>query len=201
MRDCKELLVLMLFTAGLFLTGATTMSRKLAQQALCADHLRKIYKFNVSYQNDYGVLPPVWVPTKPLWTFWISYLRPYSSSDKVFCCPSDPRVQLIFDDKDPLFSFKRTKVSSYAMNERLNSWKKNGRISLTMLKYPNRFIFFGDGICGVLRLPSLPGIPRHSDKVQYVFGDGHTSLKALSQLRHKSANGKWIYKDINWKPW
>ena len=185
MQGYKELLLISFILSGLFLLFSAGINRKVAERIQCADHLRSIYKLNVLYQNDHGILPPVWVPTKPQWKFWTNYLRKYIDSDTIFCCPADPQGKLFLDNRDPLFSFKRCKRSSYGMNERLpHNFGKKG-MTLAELEYPCSFIFFGDGICGVLRIPTMPGKLRHFQKVQYVFGDGHTALYALSELRIK----------------
>jgi prepilin-type processing-associated H-X9-DG protein len=199
MRNYKELAALVMVLAVLLTMGFVATSGRIAKQTLCADHLRRIYAKNVSYQNDHGRLPPVWVEGRP-WRFWSDHLRSYTDSDRIFCCPADPRVALMFQGNDPLFSFERISRTSYGMNARLNTQRPGISVTLSSLRHPNVFIFYGDGT-RFLRMPNEIGIPRHSRKAQYLFGDGHVALKGLSELRRKLPDGRWHFNNLNWHPW
>lgn len=202
MNNYRELMLVAGGALLLFVCGATALNTAQAKLALCSEHLRRILTMNAAYEHDHGVMPPVWVAEKPLWKFWSHYLRQYTPDDKVFCCPEDPRNELMFKDEDPLFSPKRPSSISYGMNERLFPNAVGGvrEIMSRKIKHPEIFLVFGDAAIPMLRPVTLPGEPRHDGRYHYITASGAQKLYRPEELG-TCTDGRWTYDKKIWNPW
>ena len=184
MRNRLELFLVL--AVALLLTGMTGAVRTAAgKNAFCAGNLKKLNAYAWQYQNDHGVLPPVSVPTKPLWKFWSHYLRRYSSDKFDFICPADPRAAFMFEKKrSPLYSPREFRSACYGMNYFLTAGaarKKKKTARLDNLSRPAYTVFLGDSK-GPYMLPprfwTYEKAFRHGEEQAFfLYADGHVKLQ------------------------
>ena len=77
MRNIKELIPVIPICAILVVLMTAAIRDDNAKRVFCQNNLKKIYRFTLMYEKDHGGLPPVSVPTKPLWKFWPNYINKY----------------------------------------------------------------------------------------------------------------------------
>jgi hypothetical protein len=152
-RSYQELLVILFCVFSLFILGATFPAR--SQKEICTANLKNIYSMTISYQEDYGSLPPVITRVKPYWKFWYKNLRKYTESDLIFCCPADKRNAFMFKKQSPLFSTKQIKVPSYGMNYFLGGKPGALPFSLKKIKNPAQIILYGESKIPYMRPPQF----------------------------------------------
>lgn len=135
----QELIVILFCIFSLFIIGAGFSAR--SPKDICAVNIKNIYSMTISYQQDYGSLPPVITRIKPYWKFWYENLRKYTESDLVFCCPADKRNSFMFEKQSPLFNTKRIKVPSYGMNYFLGGKPGSRPFKIKNIKKPDKLFF------------------------------------------------------------
>ena len=196
MRNIKELIPVIPICAILVVLMTAAIRDDNAKRVFCQNNLKKIYRFTLMYEKDHGGLPPVSVPTKPLWKFWPHYIGKYSTELRDFACPSDPRNEPLFARKrTPLLPEKRI-ACSYGMNYFLTEHfaKKRGvKPFLANLSKPSRTILHGDSK-GPYMLPerfwTYEQAMRHDNETGFFsFGDGHVARMKQSDFGKKNAKG------------
>lgn len=198
MKNCKELFGMVVVAGMLVILMTAAIRDDAAKRTFCQNNLKKLYRYTLMYQNDHGALPPVSVPTKPLWRFWPQYIEVYSDNIRDFACAVDPRNETLFARKrTPLLPEKRI-ACSYGMNYFLtaHSAKKFKRAALlSNLSNPGKTILHGD--CkGPYMLPeriwTYEHAMRHENETAFFsFGDGHVARMKKSDFGKTGKDGKF----------
>ncbi len=212
MRNSRELLIILTVLSALLVTGAGTLVRGSAEwkQAVCRDNLARLQKAAANYQNDHeGFFQPVIVRTRPWWTYWPDFLRPYVSDPRIFSCPASPRGEVAFEDDDLLPVIFNMKQVSFGMNFCLSSsgeaYQKNWPANIRKVVNPAHVVCFGDS--GGLQLRPTESCwdadyaPIHFGKSDFVMLDGHVETHDASTLGLLQAYGIWKQDIPRWRNW
>lgn len=206
MRNYKELMVTIFLAGALFSLAAASLKKSAVddKRLTCAMHLQKIHTMTLAYENDYNTLPPANIPGKT-WRFWSDCLSQYTDNMLVFCCPSDPRAEKLFEQENPLFNFASSKILSYGMNYFLTGSsadvKKVSVGKLELLKNPGSLILYAESkIPHILlsRYLEEDALFNHEENMNIVFADGHIELWDKNKFMKDETSGK---KEINMIFW
>lgn len=201
MKSCKEALFCLpaLLVLTVLLCGAVSQER--AKQVRCANNLKQILRVMHNYVNDHGVMPPVWTPQKPLWTFWADNIDPDFATRTFAACPSDVRNSHMYKEKpDPLVpQLRRIASFSYGMNERMHT--RSRRATMNDFANPEKLIIFGDAKIPTLQPVQNPGVKRHMNRFHYITAAGNIRLYSEKTLGGKNNNGHFNVKETLWSPW
>lgn len=198
MKNCKELLLTAAVAGILFMLATAAIRDDQAKRTFCQNNLRKLHNFTLMYESDHGALPPVSVPTKPLWKFWPQYIGVYSSNIRDFACAVDPRNETLFARKrTPLLPEKRI-ACSYGMNYFLTEHfakKLKRKPLLANLSNPGQTILHGDSK-GPYMLPerfwTYEKAMRHEEESAFFsFGDGHVAQMKQKDFGKTGQDGKF----------
>lgn len=206
MNTFRELLiVIVLLTCLSFLAVAAVLRGSTAwKEDVCRKNLSEIYRMASMYseRND-GALMPLVERTQPRWTFWYSYIIRYTDDPSFFYCPANKKTGEFFEKvRDPLEPVNFDEVAqSYGLNYHLypkDSWMKTADVA-----NPAYVIYFGDSNTNYLRATPHCWLedyaPRHEDKSNFVFMDGHMEKIGRDALGVTQQFGDWK-KDLDrWK--
>lgn len=205
MKNCKELFLTVVVAGLVLVLTSAAIKDDTARRTFCQGNLKKLYNYTQMYQNDHGVLPPVSVPTKPLWRFWPQYIEVYSNNIRDFACAVDPRNETLFARKrSPLLPEKRI-ACSYGMNYFLiehYAQKLKRKALLSNLSKPEKTILHGDSK-GPYMLPerfwTYEQAMRHEDETGFFsFGDGHVERMKQSDFGKFDDKGKFRSDFTRW---
>jgi prepilin-type N-terminal cleavage/methylation domain-containing protein/prepilin-type processing-associated H-X9-DG protein len=151
-------------------------ARQSARTTKCAANLRQIGSATMLYTGEHkGMLPKLYA------SLWVGDLWPYSNTQRTYTAfgGSDlPAIltDTIFECPDAYLDTAAVK-RSYAANIHISPQAAGSEVNLRTVNSPPATVMFADAM-GTSSLSVTALNPRHKDKFNAVFFDGHVQLLA-----------------------
>jgi prepilin-type processing-associated H-X9-DG protein len=208
--DLIVVLVIVVNFAVFAVTGIKKFSREWNDKR-CKNNLKNIYSMALIYQNTYnGNIVPGVIKGK-LWKWWPVFLIENTKTSKAswFYCPAHPKGQQELKKlENPLIEFnRRPKIVNYGLNFKLSAEynKKTTRLNISNIADPAYTVYFGDA--NFLYLWPTKSCweknyaPRHFDKSNFVFMDGHVKSMGKQTLGTYNNVKGWKLDRKRWINW
>lgn len=212
MRDCRELILILVVAGGLFTAGASILKHMSAKdkQVMCASHLKEVAQMGFAYQNDHdGYFQPM-IVRKRTWEYWPKYIKQYAKDFIHFSCPADElRGAGAFEVDELLPRFYNAGFISYGMNYYLSDsgekHMKNWPCNIKKMVNPSYIVYFGDSRTRQLRPTScwsMDHYPVHeNNSANYVMLDGHVENHSQKTLGLVAPIKGWKHDRARWLNW
>ncbi|MBR2720727.1 MAG: hypothetical protein IKB74_05260 [Lentisphaeria bacterium] len=212
MRDCRELILILVVAGGLFTAGASILKHMSAKdkQVMCASHLKEVAQMGFAYQNDHdGYFQPM-IVRKRTWEYWPKYIKQYAKDFIHFSCPADElRGAGAFEVDELLPRFYNAGFISYGMNYYLSDsgekHMKNCPCNIKKMVNPSYIVYFGDSRTRQLRPTScwnMDHYPVHeNNSANYVMLDGHVENHSQKTLGLVAPIKGWKHDRARWLNW
>lgn len=157
-------------------TVAIGNARQVARTTKCATNLRQIGSVTMLYTSEHkGMLPRLYA------SLWVGDLWPYSNTARTYVAFGGndlPAIlaDTIFECPDAYLDTASVK-RSYAANIHISPQAASSEVNLRTVNSPPSTVMFADAMStSSLSVTALN--PRHKDKFNAVFFDGHVQLLA-----------------------
>lgn len=185
-----ELLVVMAILAILaaLLYSVLSSSMEAGKRAPCINNVKQLSLGMLIYaDHDDGVLPPLANETNTV--LWTDLLKPYTRSNKINVCPSDPNARVSYG------------LNQLVFNDLFGATEPPAFLSIDSFRFPSETVMMADlGTANDLRTPRMGALKlvvpdddindefdarpsfRHTNRATVGFFDGHAAARLKEQF-------------------